>query len=220
MRGSGRKPSFFLLGTERIFCVIPQPCNAGRHRCSCNCGRAAWKRSCFSCANSAFLQSSGERDHHAKWEEAEGDWSIFSVSSVKSCPEKIFPLMWGEGAARGHCQGFWFFSLNEWRLRGSKMSSIPEVFSLPFLFPREAYQTCMLNPCFLFNFPSWYNQATLVSISDTKQLNVEAVCVCCSTKRFPGSIGSSAQILTLQEPRMEPWLRPPGRVTSSKDILI
>lgn len=23
------------------------------------------------------------------WEEAEGDWSIFSVSSVKSCPEKF-----------------------------------------------------------------------------------------------------------------------------------
>lgn len=48
-------------------------------------GRGAY----LSCANSAFLQSSGEKYHHAKWEEAEGDWSFFSVSSVKNCPEKF-----------------------------------------------------------------------------------------------------------------------------------
>lgn len=79
-----------------------------------------------------------------------------------------------------------------------------------FLLEKPDYQTCMLNPCFLFNFLSWYNQPTLVSISDTKHLNVEAVHVCCSTKRFPGSIGSSAQTVTVQEPRMEPRLRPLG----------
>lgn len=212
MRRSGRKPPFFLLGAERIFCAIPQPCNAGRHRCSCCiCGRAAWKRSCLSCANSAFLQSSGQKDHRAKWGEAEGDWSVFSVSSVKSCPENF--SLWCDG--RGLLEEIVRVSDSSLRMNeGSGEAKYPPLLRFSpfpfFLLEKPDYQTCMLNPCFLSNFLSWYNQATLVSISDTKQLNVVAVCVCCSTKRFPGSIGSSAQILTVQEPRMEPWLRPLG----------
>lgn len=40
---------------------------------------------CLSCANSAFLQSSGEKQQREIGQ-------FFSVSSVKSCPEKKIPF--------------------------------------------------------------------------------------------------------------------------------
>lgn len=60
----------------------------------------------------------------------------------------------------------------------------------------------------------------LVNISDTKQLSVEAVHVYCSTKRFPGSIGSSAQILDCAGAKDGALTKALGCVTSSKDRLI
>lgn len=88
----------------------------------------------------------------------------------KELSKRFFCLMWQKGVARGDCQGFWFFCLNEEGLEGSKMSSVPQVFFLSCLSRQRAWIGEKHVKCL-----SSYLISLIVSVSDIKQLNVEAV---------------------------------------------